>query len=274
MKSKSLVKTLFYLLFFVCGFQYLLMIPTYLIEKNAAKSADLYASEYPFLQQEEKKQIYLQNYLDSISNKTIFKIPYVAEYTDQSLKERQIKPGLDLAGGMQITLGFDMEKFLQKIVYEPNNSHFKVALKETNEIGVLHSKKYINTFFNFYQKIENEENIFRNFSHHSQLKEQINGNLTIRDLEELVIDLSKEMVQQTQSLLEQRINHLGLAQTQITLDINKNQILIEIPGVKNSARIHQMVLSMASLEFWNTYRITDSGILNSFLAAEKLLGDM
>lgn len=271
MERNTLVKTFFCLLILVCGFQYLLMIPTYCLEQDAAKAAELYASEYPCFLQEEKKQLYLQEYLDSISDKTIFKIPYLAEYTYQSLKNRQLKPGLDLAGGMQITLGFDMEKFVSKLAHEPDNIHFATALKQTNVQGDLLSIKYIDQFFDFYQKVENKENIFQNFQQHPQLKDQVHGQMSTIELQQLVIQLSKKMAQQTQSLLEQRINQLGLAQTQIVLDVNKNQILIDIPGVKNPERIRETVLSMASLEFWNTYRITDTGILESFLAADEYL---
>lgn len=271
MKNKSIVKFFFWLFFFVCGFQYCLMIPTCLIEQNAAKAAELSIGDYPTFHSEEIKELYIQEYLDSIADQTIFKIPYVAEYTYQTLKERQLRPGLDLAGGMQITLGFDMETFIRNLADEPNDTHFEEALKHTKKSGPLSSVEYVDELFNFYQKIESEEGIKRNFQGHAQLKDQIKIHTTTKDLKELVIEQTKDMVKRTQTLLEQRINHLGLAQVQISLDLKNNYILIEIPGVKNPEYIREMILTMASLEFWNTYRITDPGIRESFIATDDLL---
>jgi len=53
--------------------------------------------------------------------------------------------------------------------------------------------------------------------------------------------------------------------------LNKQTIQIEVPGAQNPERIRSLLLSTASLEFWETYRITDAGLMEGFLAADQVL---
>lgn len=77
----------------------------------------------------------------------------------------------------------------------------------------------------------------------------------------------------TRYQLGERLNRVGLSQPNITVDLNKQHIYIEMPGAKNPDRIRSIVTSTASLEFWDTYRITDVGMVEAFVAADQLLSN-
>ncbi len=80
-----------------------------------------------------------------------------------------------------------------------------------------------------------------------------------------------EQMEDTRFLLNQRMNSLGLSQTQVTLDVDRERIYVEVPDVKNSEHLRKLITVQASLEFWNTYRVTDAGILEGLIEADKRL---
>ncbi len=274
MKNKSLIKTLFGALVLACSFQYFLILPTISIESTAIEKVELYANQFPSLNAEDIKQQYLQDYLDSISNEVVFSIPYVTDYTYQSLKRQQLQLGLDLKGGMRVTLGFDQVSFLKHLTNDPKDLLFAEVMERTGDITSALSRDFIPTFFGVYQQMENKEKIVQKFLDHPQLVEDLNIHSSVEDVETVVTQLSIDMVHQTKSLLEERINALGLAQNQINLDLSNHQINIEFPGVKNPERIRGHLLSGGALEFWETYRITDPGIKDAFIEANQLLARM
>ena len=255
------------------SFQYALMIPTYQVEQQAMKKASLYASTFHPEKQEIAQQQFIDNYLDSISNKVIFSIPYLNNYTYNDLKARQLKLGLDLKGGLQLGLGFDMTHFIKNLAEQPSDLIFLKALEVAKQKSSFSPEHFISTFFKVYQQNEQEQKIFEMFAHHSMLKHHLKGHHSLAKLVQTVHQISDEVIHRTKFMLQQRVNVLGLNQAILVLDESRKLILLEIPGLKNTERIKELLLPTASLEFWETYRITDPGILQAFLKADQFLKD-
>ena len=195
MKNNFLIKFICCLLLLGCFYQFILTVPIQLAEQKAEVAAGFYAAHYPDDVKDSIKTVALQQELDKISDKILFEIPYIKKYTYHDLKEQQIKLGLDLKGGMMVTLGFEDNPSL-------------------------------------------------------------------------------EQMEETRFLLSQRMNSMGLSQTQVTLDKDKERIYIEMPDVQNPERMRKLITEQASLEFWNTYRVTDAGILEGLIEADKRLSRM
>ena len=261
MKTSSITKTLFWAMFIACSFQFSLMIPTGIIENKAETQAELYAHSFPAAQQAAIKEQYVQNYLDSIAEEVLFAIPYVVEYTYPALKKQQLQLGLDLKGGVQVTLGLNAAAFITNLASQSTNTLFVESLAQTQQMSSLTLKESIHYFFDVYTQVEKEETILRLFSKHPQVQQTAATPTSIATLKNTIFQLAETTLQHTQLLLTQRTNSLGLGQTNITEDLDNLYIHVELPGATNPERVREMLLATASLEFWETYRVTDPGIM-------------
>ena len=269
MKNKSLIKVLFWTLFLVVTFQFSLAIPTTLVERSAANKAYNYAQDFPIEQQENVKQIYEQSYLDSIATEVVFSIPYIANFTYNDLKDQQLQLGLDLKGGMQLTLKLNTADFLKNLAGDKQRANFDKALNYADSKTGLSQDEYIAAFFDHYQQLESKESIIQLFSRHPQINQLAPSSISA--LKIAIHQLITTAITDTQFLLEQRINGHGLSQTKISKDVKNNFIYVEVPGAQNPERIRSILVANAKLEFWDTYRITDKSIMESFYAADKRL---
>jgi SecD/SecF fusion protein len=79
-------------------------------------------------------------------------------------------------------------------------------------------------------------------------------------------------VQQTYTVINTRIDQFGVANPNVQLLKDRNQILIELPGVKEPERIRKLLQGTAKLEFYNTFdNVEVSTVLvniNNLLAAK------
>lgn len=271
MQNTGLIKTMLYLMIGVCLYQFALIIPTKIVETNARTAAVTYASSFPKEEEQKIEQQYVQQYLDSISNEVIFSIPWIKHFTYNEIKNQQLKLGLDLQGGMQVTIDFEIEDFIKRMADDPLDSLFLKAIELTKASTTSSPEKYIAAFFDHYQTIETEQNIRSVFSKHPLIKAKCNSQTSLLHLEQIIDQFFKETIASTHHLLRERIDGLGLAQTIIHLDEDKQLIQIEIPGVQNPERVRSILLATASLEFWEVYRITDFGFLDRFIEADQLL---
>jgi len=269
MKNKTSIKALFWILFIAVIFQFSLMIPTTLVERTAASKATMYAQTFPIEQQQVVKRSYKQAYLENIATEVIFRIPYIANLTYNDLKDQQLQLGLDLKGGMQLTLRLNTADFLRDLAGDVQIDKFDKSLEYADKEMGLSQEEYIDAFFEHYQQLEPKESIIRLFSRHPQIN--LIDVPSIASLKMTIQQLITTAMEDTQFLLEQRINGHGLSQTKITKDEKNNFIHVEVPGAQNPERIRSILVANAALEFWDTYRITDSGITEAFYAADKQL---
>ena len=100
-------------------------------------------------------------------------------------------------------------------------------------------------------KANSEEPLAKVFRRSKQL--EVNSNTTDGEIQRQLQSLSKETVQRTFSLLKKRIDKLGVAQPNVTLDEARNLILVELPGIDNPQRARQFLQATAELAFWDCY---------------------
>ena len=257
MKKNTLIKTMLFLLVAMSIYQFALFIPIYLANTQMEEKAYKQSLSYPLeLQEIAKKEIYT-NLVDSISDEVVFRIPLISEYTYGNLKERQLKLGLDLKGGTQLTLGFDRSLFIKNLVANPSDSSFKLALDQTTSSTSKFQSDYITNFLKQFQQIEEDKKILACFGQAELLKEKLNSNTSISKLEKMIQEEALEIIDQTKHLMEQRVNYLGLSQIDISQDKNKGLLYIEIPDVNSAKEVKEKLLPAAALQFWETYSVTD-----------------
>lgn len=272
MQGKGLVKVFLVLIIAVCLLQFAYFIPT----NKAENAADAYASKVTGKSVNDPItsdfKLARASYLDSISGTPVFSIPLVKEYTYGELKQQQLALGLDLKGGMSALLMVDLSDFLKGLAgRNANNPEFIKALQNADEAMRTSQSDFITLFTDQYRAIAGPDKLGRLFAKSDALGD-VNANSTDGAVTALIRQKANETVKLTYERLKQRIDKLGVAQPNVSLDPNRDLITVEMPGIDNQQRAEEFLTRSAKLEFWDTYRYNDAGISLAFQTADKLAG--
>lgn len=272
MQGKGLVKVFLVLIIAVCLLQFAYFIPT----NKAENAADAYASKMTGLSINDpvttEFKMARANYLDSVSGTSVFSIPLVKDYTYTELKQQQLALGLDLKGGMSALLQVDLSDFLKGLAgRNANNPEFIKALENADNAMRTSQSDFITLFTDQYRAIAGPDKLGRLFAKSDALGD-INATSTDGDVTAMIRQKANETVKLTFERLKQRIDKLGVAQPNVSLDPNRDLITVEMPGIDNQQRAEEFLTRSAKLEFWDTYRYNDAGIMAAFQMADKIAG--
>jgi len=119
MKEKGIVKWLLIAMLVVCVVQLMYYLPSMRVERDAndyAKTKSTGITDENLAYQAEKQARI--EYLDSMSDRTIFSIPLLKDYSYNDLKKQQLALGLDLKGGLSTILQIDLRDFLVNLFWK------------------------------------------------------------------------------------------------------------------------------------------------------------
>ncbi len=178
----------------------------------------------------------------------------VLGYTYAECKERQINLGLDLKGGMAVTLEVDIPELVENLSENSEDPGFRTAMASARERARTESTEFITIFGEEYAKVpEAERAPLSAIFYTPERKEMFDreGN----DASYLAA-LRKEAataVENTERIMRTRIDKFGVAQPSIQKQSFSGRIQIELPGVKDKERVRKVLQSTANLEFWETF---------------------
>ena len=273
MQGKGLIKIFFVLLVLVSLLQILYTVPTSKVEADAERYSEVEAERVGADKAFERRKEAKAHYLDSMSSEEIFKIPLFQSFTYNDLKNRQLNLGLDLKGGMSAVLEVDLRELLVRLSGNSNDPAFNQALNNATAAQSTTQSDYVNLFFQEYLKLpsEGKTGLARIFSRDPEMKEKLSLDTDDGEVVRLLREKANETVLLTFNRLKQRIDKLGVVQPNVNLDAGRDLILVEMPGIDNPARAREFLTGTANLEFWDTYRVSDPGILGAFQQADKVL---
>ncbi len=265
MQGKGLIRVLFFLLLAVTLLQLLYMMPTRKVEKDSLVYAEQVTEGMP--DSKLKTQAYKDakvKYLDSMSTENIFSIPLLGKFTYDDLKKRQLALGLDLKGGMSAVLQIDMRDILQNLSRGSRDEDFITALDAADKALESSQSDYITLFSQAFSQNPNGKKLAKIFMRDAELKDLINAETSDGEVVRILRTKADETVTNTFNRLKQRIDKLGVTQPNVSLDDARDLILVEMPGIDNPERARKFLQAGAALEFWETYRNSDQGVLTSF----------
>src|SRR4051812_24170037 len=92
-------------------------------------------------------------YLDSMKKQTVYNI-LIAEYTYEECKKNEINLGLDLRGGMNVTLEVSVMEIIRNLSNHSADPAFNQALKAAHDqLGVKNNDDYITLFEKNYRQV-------------------------------------------------------------------------------------------------------------------------
>lgn len=272
MQGKGIIRFFLILITAVCLLQYLYLIPTRKIEKDA----DRYATERSAHETDEAAKLTAYKiaraaYLDSMSSEPVMKIPLLGSFSYEKLKQQQIAMGLDLKGGISTVLQVDLREFVETLANESKDPKLKQALDNADAALKNAQTDYITLFASEWAKVSEGQKLAPIFTRNAALREEINFETPDEEVIRILRQKANETVDLTFKRLKDRIDKLGVVQPNVSLDNARDLILVELPGIDNPERARNYLQSTAKLEFWEVYRVSDPGIREAFEAADERL---
>ena len=206
------------------------------------------------------------NYLDSIASTKVW-----LGYTLKECREKEINLGLDLKGGMNVTLEVSEADIIRSLSDFNNNQNFNQALANATELQKTNSQKaYIDLFVEAYTKLDPNAKLATIFSTF-ELKDKISLTTSNDDVIKVLKTEVEGAISNSFNVLRQRIDRFGVVQPNIQ-KLGNGRILIELPGIKEPERVRKLLQGSANLEFWETYDLNE--IINNVVEANKVLAKL
>jgi SecD/SecF fusion protein len=270
MEGKGIIRFFLIILAVVCFLQYLYLLPTRKIEKAAEKYAQELADNAAADEADVVRKEARVRYLDSMSSETVVKIPFLAEYTYEDLKSRQLAYGLDLKGGLAEVLQVNLREFIRTLSRDSKDPTFLAALDAADDKLSSAQADLVTLFAQEWASRADGKKLASIFAKNPALRSEINFETSDDEVIRLLRSRADETVDLTFKRLKDRIDKFGVTQPNVSLDKNRDLIIVELPGVDNPERARKYLQASAELEFWNVYRLTGP-IQEAFVAADRKL---
>ena len=188
-------------------------------------------------------------YLDSISTQPVYPL---LKHDYQYVKQRELALGLDLEGGMSVTMQISLNELVKKLSNNNPDVVFNQALTAATADVNTSQQDYITLFVNEYEKLNPNGKLAAIFSTKDN-QDHLKFNATNAEVETYLKDQASVAVKQSYTILNARIDKFGVANANIQLQKGTDRILIELPGVKEPDRVRKLLSGTAKLEFYQTY---------------------
>ncbi len=173
-------------------------------------------------------------------------------YTYQESKEKQINLGLDLAGGMSVTLEVSIPDLIINLSNNVENEQLQTAISQAKEQRKDSQDDFVSLFAEAWEDNYPEGKMATIF-HSRDNKERFPREASNEEIIEILREESRIAINNTEKILRTRIDKFGVTQPTIQKQQFSGRILVELPGVKDKDRVRKQLKSTANLEFWNTY---------------------
>ncbi len=210
------------------------------------------------------------HYLDSINSEVVYNLG-IRKYTYKEVKEREINLGLDLKGGMNVTLEISVVDLVRSLSNYSKDSTFNAAIRMAQEMQKSSDKGFVALFGEAFEQIDPNARLAANFLT-PELKERINFNSTNADVISVIQSEADAAIDNSFNILRSRIDRFGVAQPNIQKLSQRGRILVELPGVKDKERVRNLLQGTASLEFWETYE--NQEVYNYLIEANEVIKEM
>lgn len=239
MQNKGVIRLFAILLALVCLYQLSFTIVSRHVEKKAVALS-------------RGDQVKENHYLDSVGGETVYNFLGIRKYTYKEVKQREIQLGLDLKGGMNVTLEISVVDLIKSMSNFSKDQTFNAAIVKAQEYQKSSQEDFVDLFGKAYKEIDPNAHLAAIFLT-PELKDKINFNSTNAQVLDVIRKEADAAIDNSFNILSNRIDHFGVVSPNIQRLSQRGRILVELPGVKDKERVRKLLQGTASLEFWETY---------------------
>ncbi|MBC8265628.1 MAG: protein translocase subunit SecDF [Flavobacteriales bacterium] len=208
-------------------------------------------------------------YLDSIGSEKVYNM-LLKDYTYKECVEREINLGLDLKGGMNVTLEVSVIDVIKALSNYSEDEVFNQAIADAVAMQRKSQEDFVTLFATAYEGLApaSGKGLAAIFST-PDLREKIQFSSSNKDVIKVVRAEVEDAISRSFNILRSRIDRFGVTQPNIQRLETSGRILVELPGIKEPERARRLLQSTAKLEFWETYEYAE--LLPSLEDANKYL---
>ncbi len=170
-------------------------------------------------------------------------------------KEEELNLGLDLQGGMNVTLEVEMTGLLTSLSNGSTDPNFLAALKNADLSKGNSDADFITLFIKEFRKLAPNMPLASLFAGGSN--NVIDVKSSDKKTEDYLRDQAKTAFNLTFDRLRNRIDQFGVAQPSINPIPSRGLINVELPGIKDKERVRKQLQTTANLQFWEVYTLED-----------------
>ena len=196
-------------------------------------------------------------YLDSIADLPKDKWSFLGN-TFRECQQKELNLGLDLKGGMNVILEVSVPDILRALSNYSTDTTFLKALNLAKEMQKSSQEDFVTLFGKAFEQIVPGARLAAIFNT-VELKDKIDYNSTNADVLKVLHQEIQDAIDNAYNILTNRIDRFGVVQPTIQRLSTQGRIMIELPGVKNPARVRKLLQETADLEFWETYENSEIG---------------
>lgn len=275
MQNKGLIRLIAVLIGLVCVYQLYFTYKAVTVENDAtafgirkAKIENPGASQ---VELERLAKVQETRYLDSIQNQPVYNFLGLRKYSFKEVKEFQLPLGLDLKGGMNVTLEVSVVDLLHALSGNSSDSTFNAAVRMALQKQNTSQEDFVTLFGKAFEQIDPNAKLAAIFNT-LDLRDMVSYNSTNAQVLAVIRKETDAAIDNSFQILRTRIDRFGVTQPNIQQLQTKGRILVELPGIKDANRVRKLLQGTANLEFWETYE--NSEVYTYLLEANKRLKEL
>ena len=182
----------------------------------------------------------------------------VLGHSYREVKDQELNLGLDLQGGMSVTLEVSVPELVENLSAKSKFPAFTATMAQAREAQTSSNDDFITLFANAWadNKVAGEEKLPKIFINRDYT-EKFQTAKTDDDVIEILRVEAESAIDNTENILRQRIDRFGVSQPNIQRQSSTGRILVELAGVDNPDRIIKLIKETAELEFWPVFENTE-----------------
>lgn len=214
-----------------------------------------------------------QSYLDSLWSKPVYNL-FGAEFTFKEVKENELSLGLDLQGGMHVTLEISPVDIIKGLSGNSEDPAFIAALQRAAEMQKSSQERFSALFLQAFKEANPDRNLAPIFASAAN-KDRVSLSDDDDKVMQFINQEIESAIDRSFTILKTRIDQFGTSQPNIQRLQGTGRIQIEIPGADNPQRVRKLLQGVARLEFWEIVEYSDPqlnqslGAINDKLVKER-----
>ena len=213
-----------------------------------------------------------QAYLEGVWKQPVYNL-FGLPYTYEEVKENELGLGLDLQGGMHVTLEVSPVALIQALAGNSKDPAFLAALAQAQQQQLQQPQASFTTlFYQAYQAQPAAGKLSAIFATAAN-RTRISYDATDKEILQLLDQEMDRAIDRSFEIIRTRIDRFGTSQPNIQRLQGTGRIQIELPGVNSPARVRKLLQGVAQLRFWEVYEMPELGealqAIDQLLVAEQ-----
>ncbi|WMN12037.1 protein translocase subunit SecDF [Marivirga salinae] len=196
-----------------------------------------------------------QSFLDSVYNVPVYSLLGV-EFTYKEVQDMELNLGLDLQGGMHVTLEVSPVDIIKGLSGNNGDEALINALETAKERQKTSQGSFVDLFYQAFKE-QNPDKKLSEFFATSANRDRISFQTEDSEVLRIIRSEVDDAIDRSFEILRTRIDRFGTSQPNIQKLENTGRIQIELPGVDNPERVKKLLQGVAKLEFLQVIEINE-----------------